>query len=151
MFPVTKSVTQYDKSAMMDRSPRPADNAGDVTENITECLEYVYVDDPKDGNESSAEDESEKPNKECNNVKRISQSAGPAVSYMREQIKKLNDAEIHKNARNTVNGKYSDDDSILFVPLEDDDDSAPVADLEFFKNAGKYCIKIQSMILEILS
>lgn len=124
MFPLTKATTQYDFSELS--------NSGKVMEN-GDAEEYIYVDDPKDGNASSAEENAEK--EEKTRIQRLTKSAGPAMSYMRARARRLSKEKGDKNENDS--GNISDDDDSCFsLPWRYVPNNI-IEDLEFFKNAGK--------------
>jgi hypothetical protein len=124
MYPLTKATTQYNFSAL--------EKSEDVVEN-GETDEYIYVDDPKEGNASSAEENVEK--EEKSKIQRLSKSAGPAMSYMRAKARRLS-----KEKRENDSGNISDDnDSCFSLPWRYVPGNI-MEELEFFKNAGKYIL-----------
>lgn len=126
MYPLTKASTQYNFSAL-DMSEAVVGNG--------ELGEYIYVDDPKDGNASSAEENVEKEEK-CK-IQRLSKSAGPAMSYMRAIACRLS-KEKKENYSKIIS---DDDDSCFSLPWRYVPGNI-IEDLEFFKNAGKlYYVK----------
>lgn len=124
MFPLTKATTQYGFSELS--------NSGEVMEN-GDAEEYIYVDDPKDGNASSAEENAAK--EEKTKIQRLTKSAGPAMSYMRAKARRLSKEKGDKNENDS--GNISDDDDSCFsLPWRYVPNNI-IEELEFFKNAGK--------------
>ncbi|XP_052222607.1 cytosolic carboxypeptidase 2-like isoform X10 [Dreissena polymorpha] len=118
MYPITKSVTQYGFRALN----------GDSTN--TETEEYVYADDPKDGNDSSAEEKSESSTKIL--PKRMAQSAGPAMAYIRAHAQRLN--RERKGHNSECSEEEEDTDCSFSVPWRLIPESI-MEELEFYKNA----------------
>ena len=138
MYPVMDGSTKYNHTEKMRRpktaAPTEAANGEDITDAIVESLEYIYVDDPKDGNDSSAEEEQTHQGNHGNARRpRMAHSAGPALSYLRAKSRALK-----KSEQSLSEVKSSDaEDSDFSLPW----DLLPSnikADLEFYKNAGKH-------------
>ncbi|XP_052797687.1 uncharacterized protein LOC128229851 isoform X23 [Mya arenaria] len=119
MYPITKSATQFGFSAIT--------GVADTADNMEE---YVYADDPKDGNDSSAEDTRDNSLPGPPPSQRLTKSAGPAVSYMRTQARRLH-REKQGLDPNACDENEEDCFTIPWRLIPED----IVEDLEFYKNA----------------
>ena len=135
MFPIMETMSKYGPS-------RYNGNATPDIDSVADSLEYIYADDPKDGNDSSADDDNTKPKLSAvernsdyttksiigldnnNETKRRAQSA-KSLSSVLENIKEEND-------------KSSDEDEAYFTLPWRLFPSNVLEDLEFFKHAGKH-------------
>lgn len=135
MYPISKSVTQYGFRTLNGDSTRALN--GDNTN--TETEEYVYADDPKDGNDSSAEETSESQTKML--PQRMAKSAGPAMAYIRAQAQRLNRERKGHNSEGSE--EEEDTDCGFSVPWRLIPESI-MEELEFYKNAGKLYLKYGS-------
>lgn len=120
MYPLTKATTEYNFSCREE--PKEIID-GDVEE-------YIYVDDPKDGNASSAEENEDKMGKA--KIQRLSKSAAPAIAYMRAKAQRM---KREKNENDS--GNISADDACYSLPWRFLPSNI-MEELEFFKNAGNY-------------
>lgn len=130
MYPLTKATTQYNMSALRNGTAEVHVLTSEENE------EYFNVDDPKDGNASSANENEESEKLDKAKVQRLTKSAGPAMSYIRAQARRLSKEKKEKMPDNDSGNMSDDEDSVYslpwrFVP------SNILEDLEFFKNAGK--------------
>lgn len=130
MYPITKAVTQYEFSAI--------NRDIDTNENGDE---YIYANDPKDGNDSSGE-ESRAPqttgSMNASLATRLTKSAGPAVAYMRAQARRLHLEKVG------LEGAGSDGEGDFNIPWRLIPEHL-IEDLEFYKNAGSFYQHLQTM------
>ena len=139
MFPIMETMSKYGPS-------RYNGNATPDLDSVADSLEYIYADDPKDGNDSSADDDNTKQNLNTavernsdyttksiadldsnNETKRRAQSAKSFNSVL-ENIKEENDKSSDESEYYTLPWR--------FLP------SNFLEDLEFYKHAGKDTVHI---------
>lgn len=124
MYSFGKSATQYGFSPLHESSHR--DDNGD---------EYTYADDPKDGNDSSAEEE--KKGNDRTVEPRLSKSAAPSMLYLRAQARRQSQEKKAQNSDDSDDDDDDDTDSCYSLPWRLVQNNF-IEDLEFYKNAGKY-------------
>ena len=144
MFPIMESIAKFGTTHFTSNA---------TAESIADSLEYIYVDDPKDGNDSSADESKVKPNMCANErnsaytSRQLVESKNDHVLQRIESAKSLN-ALIVNGKEETV--KSSDEDEAYFslpwrlLPAK------VLEDLEFYKNAGKLLNYFESQQLLIL-
>jgi len=128
MYTFSKSATQYGFSALSSSNNRHLDNNRDT--------EYIYADDPKDGNDSSAEEEKEKEEADSNLGQRLSKSAAPSMTYLRAQARRQSEDKTAEHFDDSDDDE-GDTDSCVSLPWNVVPNNV-IEDLGFFKNAGKY-------------
>lgn len=129
MFPLMETMSKYG----------PAQYSGNTTvelESVADSSEYIYVDDPKDGNDSSANEDNIKAKIKA--TERDSTYTSKNVEDSDNEVKRVGSSisslmEIDKEE----NGKSSDEDEAYFALPWRLLPAKVLEDLEFFKNAGK--------------
>ena len=129
MFPITRSMTKYG-DPMMGHT----DSTSPRNQELDDQLEYTYADDPKDGNNSSA-DESKKADDDVVRNQRLTKSAGPVMSYMRARSKALA-TENEKSLKTGEEDANSESVDFFKLPWQLLPENL-LEDLEFYRNAGK--------------
>ena len=117
------------------------DKSSPSSQEIADSLEYTYADDPKDGNNSSA-DESKKDEENCVCSQRLTKSAGPVMSYMRARSKAL------ASQSETSFKEDSTSETVEFFKLPWQLlPSNLLEELEFYRNAGNLstCISLSCL------
>ena len=132
MFPIMETMSKYGPSLY---------NGTATPDSVADSLEYIYVDDPKDGNDSSADD---------NKVKVKVKASERNSAYTTRSLvgfdsnNETKRAQSAKTLRSVVendqeeNVKSSDEDEAYFSLPWRLLPGKVLEDLEFYKNAGKF-------------
>lgn len=132
MFPIMETMSKYG----------PSNYNGTATPvSVADSLEYIYVDDPKDGNDSSADD-----NKVKVKIKASERNSAYTTRSLVgfDSINETKRAQSAKTLRSVVENdqeetvKSSDEDEAYFSLPWRLLPGKVLEDLEFYKNAGKF-------------
>ena len=129
MFPIMETMAKYGTTHYDKATP----------ESIADSLEYIYVDDPKDGNDSSADDNNVKIRINANERNSAYTSRSLIDYESNRELLRTQSAKCVRSLENEKeeNVKSSDEDEAYFSLPWRLLPSKVLEDLEFYKNAGK--------------
>ena len=133
MFPIMETMSKYGPS-------RYNGNATPDLDSVADSLEYIYADDPKDGNDSSADDDNAKPKLKA--VERNSDYTTKSILGVdsNNETKRAQSAKslgsVLENDKEENDKSWDEDEAYFTLPWRLFP-SKVLEDLEFYKNAGK--------------